>query len=101
MAAHLHRYGSELRSLSEILDDVKWYNKEFHNKLVENAVRSSDHIEHFMRGLEETHTKLSAISRFRDELQLKIENVLNLVSLCQYHIYHAISDGSSSWTQLK
>lgn len=78
MAAHLHRYGSKLRSLSEIINDFKVYNLTFNNKFVAHRFRSEDSLG-LMRTLDQACSHISAISTFRDELEHKIDNVLALV----------------------
>lgn len=81
MAAHLHRYGSELRSLSEILDHCRAYNSHFHEGFVRLGVRAAaDDLGWILTTLDRAASCLSAISTFRDELQRKIDNVLALVS---------------------
>ena len=80
MAAHLHRYGSELRSLSEIIHAIKSYNEDFHGVFVAHGVRGADALGRTMKTLDKVASHVSAISTFRDELQQKIDNVLALVS---------------------
>ena len=79
MAAHLHRYNSELVLLSDVTGDIKRYNEEFHQEFVDRGIRVDEALGSNMRGLEQITSQLSAISRFRDELQLKIDSVLALV----------------------
>jgi hypothetical protein len=79
MAAHLHRYGFELSLLSDVIQDIKWYNSEFHKEFVDRGIRAGDALESLMGGLEQIISQLSVISRFRNELQHKIDNVLALV----------------------
>jgi hypothetical protein len=80
MAAHLHRYGSELRSLSDILQDIKSYNSRLHNEFVARGVREASALGCIMTTLDQASSYLAAICSFRDELQQKIDNVLALVS---------------------
>lgn len=80
MAAHLHRYGSELTLLSDIIQDVKRYNDEFHDELVRLGMRDKNALEDFMRGLDHASSQVSGISNFRDEMQQKIDNILALVT---------------------
>lgn len=80
MAAHLHRYGSELRSLSDILIDLKSYNRDLHDEFVVHGVRDVEALGNIMATLEQAGSYLAAIRSFRDELQQKIDNVLALVS---------------------
>ncbi|KIX09412.1 uncharacterized protein Z518_00492 [Rhinocladiella mackenziei CBS 650.93] len=76
MAAHLHRYGSELTQLSEIVQDFKWYNNDFHDEFVRLGLREKDALEGFLRGLDHVNTQVCSTSKFRDELEQKINNVL-------------------------
>lgn len=79
MTAHLHRYGSELTLLAEIVQDLKQYNTHFHQKFVDRGLRSDVAIDSISRSLGQITTQLSSVSRFRDELQLKTDNVLALL----------------------
>ena len=81
MAAPLHRYGSELHSLSDILEDIKFYNSCFHEKFVERRIREAGALGCITTTLGQVASYLSAIRTFRDELQQKINNVLALVGL--------------------
>ena len=80
MAAHLHRYGSELRSLSDILIDLQSYNRDLHDEFVLHGVRDVEALGSIITALEQAASYLTAICSFRDELQQKIDNVLALVS---------------------
>jgi hypothetical protein len=80
MAAHLHRYGSELRSLSDILQDIKSYNSHLHDEFAARGVRQAGALGCIMTALDQASSYLAAICLFRDELQQKIDNVLALVS---------------------
>lgn len=80
MAAHLYRYGSELASISETVQNIGQYHSDFHQMYVERGIRTADSFETLIRGLAQITTHLSSITRFRDELQLKTANVLALVS---------------------
>jgi hypothetical protein len=79
MVAHLYRYGSELALLAEIVEDIKQYNRDFDQKFVDMGIRKAEAIDLVWRDLRHITTQLSSISRFRDELQLKTDNVLALV----------------------
>ena len=79
MTAHLHRYGSELVLLSDIVQDIKRYNTEFHDKFVKYGIRPIKALDHISRSLDQISSHLSSISQFRKELQLKTDNVLSLV----------------------
>jgi hypothetical protein len=75
----LHRYGSELTQLSEIVQDFKWYNSDFNDEFVRLGLRHKDALEGLLRGLNHINTQVSSISKFRDELEQKIDNVLAMV----------------------
>jgi hypothetical protein len=88
MAAHLHRYGSELSLTSDIVQDLKKYNTDYHQTFVDNGLRPhhpTEGLEAIIRGIDQISSQLSAIRAFRDELQLKTTNVLALVRLL-FHI---------------
>ncbi|KAK4197912.1 hypothetical protein QBC40DRAFT_284633 [Triangularia verruculosa] len=80
MAAHLHRYGSELSSLSEILTSCRDYNRRFHQKFALLGIRKTpDDLSNILNALNVAASHLSVISIFRDELERKISNVLALL----------------------
>lgn len=79
MTAHLYRYGSELALLTDIVQDIKTYNTTFHDKLVNCGLRPDASSELVSRSLEQITTQLSSVTRFRDELQLKTNNVMALL----------------------
>lgn len=81
MTAHLHRYGSELALLTETVHEIA----EFYNRLYQifevQRLTSANSYERVCQGIGLITTHLSSISRFRNELQLKTDNVLALVGL--------------------
>ena len=79
MAAHLHRYRSELRSLAHIVEDIRSYNSHLHNDFVDRGMRESSSLESIIAAIDQITSHVSGISTFRDELQQKIDNVLALV----------------------
>ena len=79
MAAHLHRYGSELECLAGTIEDIEWYNKEFDTDFVNAGIRSLHALGQFLRSFGEITAQMKAISSFRDEMQQKIDNILALV----------------------
>ncbi|KAH7327541.1 hypothetical protein BKA65DRAFT_68732 [Rhexocercosporidium sp. MPI-PUGE-AT-0058] len=79
MAAHLHRYSSELVLMTEIVDDVRKYNSAFHEMLVRFGLRSENEESTVMTGIEQISSQVSALCGFRNELQLKTDNVLALL----------------------
>jgi hypothetical protein len=81
MAAHLHRYASELQSLSEVVQDINLYNSRLHSEFVASGIRQDNSFGSITTILDQIASYLSAISGFRNELQLKIDNILALVGL--------------------
>ncbi|KEF53866.1 uncharacterized protein A1O9_10268 [Exophiala aquamarina CBS 119918] len=79
MAAHLHRYGSEIKYIADTIEDIEWYNKEFHTDFVKVGIRSPQTLGSFMKSFGEITAQMTAISCFRDEMQQKIDNVLALL----------------------
>ena len=72
MAAHLHRYHSELRRLRYILKEV-----------IEKGiwrVPGKDEVTIQSVGLEQLLSKSNAVESFCDELERKVQNILTLVS---------------------
>jgi hypothetical protein len=82
MAAHLHRYSSELALIGEIVDDVRRYNSAFHESFVKLGLRPENGRDSVTAGIEQIASQVSALCGFRNELQLNTDNVLALVSLC-------------------
>ena len=81
MTAHLHRYGSELALLADVVQDIKRCYDDFHELFEDRKICTPNTSQSLCQGIGLITTQLSAISRFRDELQLKTNNVLALVSL--------------------
>jgi hypothetical protein len=77
MAAHLHRYGSELGWFEDIVSDLSVYHNEFfsvyHGQTEEAGQRLSAGFVHIA-------AQLKAVNTFRQELQHKTQNILALVS---------------------
>lgn len=81
MAAHLHRYGSELTLITGVVDDLRKYNQDYHQDFVDASLRPAEGLEPVSQGIERIKSHLSTIRTFRDELQLKTDNILALVRL--------------------
>lgn len=79
MSAHLHRYGSELELLKEIIQKMANFQKSFHRIFEDQGHDSGASYQADCQIFGMVATHLSSISRFRDELQLKTDNVLALV----------------------
>lgn len=80
MAAHLYRYGSELALLSDTIKGLKKYHDDIHPTLVLQGLRPGGALKGVQDEFVQTTVQLSSTSRFRGELQLKIDNILALVS---------------------
>lgn len=80
MASHLHRYGSELARLEDIIGDLSKYlaksKAEAENEHVE--VESHIDIDRAQLGLEQAYSQLKAEVAFRQELESKTNNILAL-----------------------
>jgi hypothetical protein len=81
MAAHLHRYASELNSLDEILSEISKYHKNTHS---DDGTHNSPNVFQFKRienGLQQVVSQLQPVKHFEEELEKKLQNILALVSL--------------------
>jgi hypothetical protein len=78
MASHLHRYGSEIASLQETINDVRKQGTEFHQISVTLPPCTLGMSKEMSGGFEQLSSQAASIKRFRDELQLKTDNVLAL-----------------------
>lgn len=87
MTAHLHRYGSELELLTETVHKIAAFHNRFHRIFEDQGLTSANSYETVCQGIGLITTHLSSISRFRNELQLKTDNVLALVGF-QYSLKH-------------
>ena len=81
MTAHLHRYGSELALLTETVHEIAEFHNRFHQIFEDQGLTSAKSYETVCQGIGLITTHLLSISRFRNELQLKTDNVLALVGL--------------------
>jgi hypothetical protein len=79
MAAHLHRYGSELCSLSDILQEMRSYNTQLDGVFVARGFREAGGLGRIMTAFDHATSHMAVIGTFRKELQQKIDNVLALV----------------------
>lgn len=83
MAAHLHRYASELQSLDDTVSDIKARHSLFTDPAYHNSAHAA--IEVLGCGvqfsLEEISHQLSVVKSLRSELESKIQNILALVFL--------------------
>ncbi len=77
MAAHLHRYTSELTSIEDTIAAIGKYHA--HVMGVE-SVEPSVAFNYIEQGLFQIASQLKAVQRFEQELEKKIQNSLALVS---------------------
>lgn len=76
MAAHLHRYGSELGRFADIVDHIEKQFKEMGLQSdTENDVQCRT-----SSAIEQVKSQLKDINTFRQELEYKTQNILALVS---------------------
>ena len=89
MAAHLHRYKSELHRVECILSELNSPKFETFDIVGEDTYRRVGEHQDSLK-LEQLMTQLSAIMSFSNELERKVQNILTLVRLlqrfCQKHI---------------
>jgi uncharacterized phage infection (PIP) family protein YhgE len=85
MAAHLHRYASELNSLVEILSDIENYHKTIHALDIDHDVFQAQRVEN---GLRQIASQLQPVKDFEAELEKKLQNILALVSFCVEYGQH-------------
>jgi hypothetical protein len=78
VAAHLHRYLSELKSLQGILIDLSAHYEFLHTN--EIASEDLDSYEHASRGFSQILSQVESLYDFATELEKKIQNNLALVS---------------------
>lgn len=79
IAAHLHRYLSELNSLQGVIVDLAT-----HYESVYEGEEEASHLESFQaasRGFSQTLSQIEASHAFAQELEKKIQNILALVSV--------------------
>ncbi|KAH8743418.1 hypothetical protein BGZ57DRAFT_980425 [Hyaloscypha finlandica] len=79
MAAHLHRYSSELQLLADIVEDIRRYNSTFHSTFLKLGLRPETDPSPIIQGVDQIACQVSALCGFRNELQLKTDNVLALL----------------------
>jgi hypothetical protein len=81
MTAHLHRYGSELGWLGDIVADISQHHTSYHKYLVTHGAKADDSAgERISLGLLQVTSQLNAVTSFRQELENKTRNILALVS---------------------
>ena len=81
MAAHLHRYGSELGWFEDIVADISAHHERFfRSQQGEASDGASSAGQRLCVGLVQIASQLKAVNTFRQELQLKTQNILALVS---------------------
>ena len=90
MAAHLHRYGSELGWFEDIVADLSVH----HDRFFETQPGQTDETgtragQRLSIGLVHIAAQLKAVNTFRQELQHKTQNILALVSSSSSIIFGA------------
>lgn len=90
MTAHLHRYETELALLEETVQEIAKFHNRFYQVFEDKGPTGAKSHEIICQGIGLITTHLSSIRRFRNELQLKADNVLALVGF-RYSLKHAVS----------
>ncbi|KAF8540428.1 hypothetical protein BDD12DRAFT_28619 [Trichophaea hybrida] len=75
MAAHLHRYRSELGSLEDTIEDISMHHKEFH----ECDDRTHSDQSRIALGFSQVKSQVKSVNSFSKELENKIQNILALL----------------------
>jgi len=75
MAAHLHRYRSELGSLEDTVEDISMHHKEFHEH-DDGAYSDQSRV---TLGFSQVKSQVKSVKSFSKELENKIQNILALV----------------------
>jgi hypothetical protein len=82
MTAHLHRYGSELGWLQDIVSDISAHHASYHeDRTAHREVVKISAGGRVSLGLRQVGSQLKAVTSFRQELENKTRNILALVSL--------------------
>jgi hypothetical protein len=82
MAAHLHRYGSELGWFEDIVSDISKHHEQFFKDVPSKSGDTRTLAgQRLSIGLVQIASQLKAVNTFRQELQHKTQNILALVSL--------------------
>jgi predicted nucleic acid-binding Zn-ribbon protein len=83
MTAHLHRYGSELERLADIVEHVKWQHQGFFANRSDKDAHPTVEAEtqRTQLGIIQISSQLEAVNSFRQELEDKTKNILALVFL--------------------
>lgn len=100
MAAHLHRYKTELQRIDLVLSDLRKYRAEMTYKPKPKSRDREEHgkqeddeeafppIDRELLKIEQLASQLAAISSFSDEMESKVQNILALV--CQLVHLHRL-----------
>ena len=88
MAAHLHRYKTELNRIGLILSDLRTHRQDMthiptYKEDEPVFADASPTVDHEAQRIEQLASFLTAISNFCDELEKKVQNILALVSWIQ------------------
>jgi len=78
MASHLHRYGSELARLEDIIEGLSKYLAKSKADANNEYEQVESHFDRAQLGLEQVSSQLKAVVAFRQELESKTNNILAL-----------------------
>jgi len=79
MAAHLHRYASELSSISSTVSHISMHHAYVYSKRSLTS-RNETEFDKLEQNLNQILSQLQAVQNFEGELEKKIQNILALVS---------------------
>jgi|ERR1700733_8919200 hypothetical protein len=79
MTAHLHRYGSELGWLEDIIAGISDHHSVFMEESNHDLDQTKAARERITLGIAQTASQLKAVNSFRTELESKTRNILALV----------------------
>ena len=96
VAAHLHRYGSELKAIQDTLADIMHAYREFGKSRHEDYA-NAEKLSH--TSFDQITTQVKQVKAFRWELEVKLQNILALVSFASC-VLRVASVGMIDTTQL-
>lgn len=82
MAAHLHRYKSELHRVESILSELRSSKFDTLDATGEDISRTVEHQDNLK--IEQLISQLASIISFSNELERKVQNILTLVRLLKF-----------------
>ncbi|KAH6892444.1 hypothetical protein B0T10DRAFT_605179 [Thelonectria olida] len=107
MAAHLHRYKTELRRIGMVLSDRRTHREAMTDSSGSEETKENEssfpEIDRELQKIEQLDSQLTAMSNFSDEVEKKVQNILALVSqegiMIHYSVYHP--DGTKLFIQIQ